>query len=54
MLYGHHGALEVEWPRARAESENCIEPRHTKHGTEVARRQKFDISRCTVQNLYDI
>ena len=27
-LYGHHGAPEVEWPRARAESEKCIEPPH--------------------------
>ena len=26
MLYGHHGVREVEWPRARSESEICIEP----------------------------
>ena len=26
MLYGHHGVREVEWPRARAESDNSIEP----------------------------
>ena len=29
MLYGHQGALEVEWRRVSAESENCIEPPKT-------------------------